>query len=152
MPVTHHQVKLLLGDAPRHIYVPCSLFPVPYSLFPIPLKAKYYVLNYTYFAISNQKLSEYNAHKNYIFSVSILLLVACNSKPEPSVYLPDLQCHGELPKQIKKNIGEYRLAQGSDFVKSIRSFDKDYTQEQLTCTIFTADFNCPAKEVPRCNL
>ncbi|WP_424101806.1 hypothetical protein [Moorena producens] len=52
----------------------------------------------------------------------------------------------------KKNIGEYRLAQGSDFVKLIRSFDQDYTQEQLTCTIFTADFNCPAKEVPRCNL
>ncbi len=84
--------------------------------------------------------------KILLFSVPILLLVACDSKPEPSVELPDVQSQGELPKQLKKNIGqknigEYRLAQGSDFVKSIRSFDKDYTQEELTCTIFTADFN-----------
>ncbi|NEO20309.1 MAG: hypothetical protein F6J94_05845 [Moorea sp. SIO1F2] len=71
----------------------------------------------------------------------ILLLVACNSKAEPSVELPDFQCYGELPKQLQKNIGEYRLAQGSDFVKSIRSFDQEDINVQLTCTIFTADFN-----------
>lgn len=88
-----------------------------------------------------------------------LLLAACNSgtnsisspdSPAPpedtsalTAELPDIQCQGELPEPLKSSLGEYRLAQESDFVQSIRAraSDQQNEREQYICSIFTADFN-----------
>lgn len=92
-----------------------------------------------------------------ILTVS-LLLGACStiaeSKPtlDPSsksagkttplaAKLPEPQCQGQVPSPLKAKLGEYRLAQPSDFVSSIRDYERENPRKKLTCSIFTADFN-----------
>ncbi len=54
--------------------------------------------------------------------------------------LPEVQCQGELPEALAEVTAGYRLADESDFVSSIRDFNQNAT-EDLTCSIFTADFD-----------
>lgn len=51
------------------------------------------------------------------------------------------QCQGEVPSSIKIKLRDYRLAQPSDFVASIRASERENPHKKLTCSIFTADFN-----------
>lgn len=84
--------------------------------------------------------------------LALILLGACReppyltrvvespSPPVSATSLPDVQCRGEIPEPLKKELEDYRLAQEEDFVASIREYAPE-TKEQLTCSIFTADFN-----------
>lgn len=82
-------------------------------------------------------------------ALMLLLLVACRQPPyrtkdvgstTPPPQLPDIQCQGQLPEALKGKLENYRLAQESDFVPSIRDYDAQ-TEGNFTCSIFTADFN-----------
>lgn len=65
-----------------------------------------------------------------------------NSSADPSLpQLTEVQCRGELPTPVKATLGEYRLAQRSDFVAAIRTYEQENPQQKLTCSIYTADFN-----------
>lgn len=63
-------------------------------------------------------------------------------KTTPAVAaLPEPQCQGEVPSAIAAKLGDYRLAQPSDFVASISAYQRENPRRKLTCSIFTADFN-----------
>lgn len=62
-------------------------------------------------------------------------------KTPSEVALPESQCQGEVPSSIKAKLGEYRLAQPSDFVAAIRTYQQENPRRKLTCSIFTVDFN-----------
>ncbi|MBD2740781.1 hypothetical protein [Coleofasciculus sp. FACHB-1120] len=59
----------------------------------------------------------------------------------PVAALPEPQCQGEIPPSLKASLSEYRLAQESDFVASIRAYERENPGQRTTCSIFTADFN-----------
>lgn len=59
----------------------------------------------------------------------------------PVPALPEPQCQGEIPASLKATLGEYRLAKESDFVASIRAYERENPGQRTTCSIFTADFN-----------
>lgn len=93
--------------------------------------------------------------KRLSLSALALSLIACSSTAESnpssagnsptssaSAELPDVQCQGEVPQAVKASLGEFRLAQESDFVSAIRSFKSGEKPNQtFTCSIFSADFN-----------
>lgn len=54
---------------------------------------------------------------------------------------PEIQCNGEIPDILKQELGSHRLAQPSDFVSTIRSYEDEDTERKLTCSIFSYDFN-----------
>jgi hypothetical protein len=65
-----------------------------------------------------------------------------SSSPSKVAQVSDVQCQGKAPQQLAVILGDYRLAQQSDFVASIRKLKLDYNpKEKFTCSIFTADFN-----------
>lgn len=89
----------------------------------------------------------------YLLGMAILL-AACNdpansNQPQPKnsptpltgIELPDVQCQGAIPAPVQVMLGDYRLAQKSDFVPAIRNFKPEYADQNFTCAIFTADFN-----------
>jgi len=55
--------------------------------------------------------------------------------------VPEVQCDGEIPAELKAKLGKYRLAQKSDFVASIRAYEQENPRDKVTCSIFTTDFN-----------
>ncbi|MFE1745232.1 hypothetical protein [Coleofasciculus sp. H7-2] len=59
----------------------------------------------------------------------------------PVAALPEPQCQGEIPAALKASLGEYRLAKASDFVASIRAYERENPGQRTTCSIFSADFN-----------
>ena len=88
-----------------------------------------------------------------------LSLFACNfegvkrtqqdvsSVPSPASETPSAvaelteQCQGEISASVKPALEDYRLAQESDFVSSIRAYAQENPTKEITCSIFTADFN-----------
>ncbi len=55
--------------------------------------------------------------------------------------LPEVECHGEIPDIVKKEMELYRLAKPSDFVSTIRNYADENPEKKLTCSIFSSDFN-----------
>ena len=54
---------------------------------------------------------------------------------------PEVECHGEIPDIVKKEMELYRLAKPSDFVSTIRNYADENPEKKLTCSIFSSDFN-----------
>lgn len=92
--------------------------------------------------------------KRFYLSVVALLLAACSAPansnqpqtinpptPLASAELPDVQCQGEIPAPVQVTLGDYRLARKSDFISAIRNFKPEFNDQNVTCAIFTADFN-----------
>ncbi|MCT7951565.1 hypothetical protein NG798_17310 [Ancylothrix sp. C2] len=91
--------------------------------------------------------------KKIFFVVLMFLLVACKDEgpyrtPIQSQSVPQakvrpvkaVQCAGDMPEVLKEQFKDFRLAEPSDFVVAIREADSEL-KENLTCSIFTADFN-----------
>lgn len=71
---------------------------------------------------------------------------AASSSSEHSSSLPDTQCRGEIPEALQRRLGEFRLAQPSDFIPQIQQLDRKSapigrSNITYTCSVFTADFN-----------
>ncbi|HEY9809996.1 MAG TPA: hypothetical protein V6D13_11770 [Halomicronema sp.] len=52
----------------------------------------------------------------------------------------EVQCSGNMPEAIKEQFKDFRVAEASDFVPTIRESGSEFKQT-LTCGIFTEDFN-----------
>lgn len=97
-----------------------------------------------------------------VFFLTLMLMPACNStalnqqlsslKPNnltsPALNTPlsvatvqQAQCNQEIPAELKVKLANYRLAQKSDFVASIRAYEQENPQDKVTCSIFSADFD-----------
>ena len=60
------------------------------------------------------------------------------SHPEKAV---PIYCQGVVPPALQSLVGDYLVAQKSDFVESIRQLENDDPTSPLTCGIFSADLN-----------
>ncbi len=51
------------------------------------------------------------------------------------------QCNQKIPAKLQAKLANYRLAQKSDFVASIRAYEQENPQDKVTCSVFSADFD-----------
>lgn len=83
-------------------------------------------------AVSNNSLPTRNP---------LVVTLPAEEKSDLAATLPEPQCEGNIPAPLKPILGEYQLANKSDFVAAIRAYEQANPKQRVTCSIFTADFN-----------